>query len=152
MLMYLAANFINFLKRVHVSTTPTEMTFSVSRDHGLFEWAGTSLSSVFCQIRNFFSPRMWRMLFDIVRFNQYALDLLIAHHERRSKSCRNDEETIGDYLDRKGYSAAFRNDYLLPMTASVWSTSPDKCSLQFPARTLIRFLYAPNCRPNAIRY
>jgi len=27
------------------------------------------------------------------------------------------------------------------MTAAVWSTPPDKCSLDFPARTLIRFMH-----------
>lgn len=71
-----AANFIKFLNKVNVPIVPTEMTFSVSRDHGLFEWAGTSLDAVFCQRRHIFSPRMWRMIFDIVRFNQFALDLL----------------------------------------------------------------------------
>ena len=49
-------------------------------------------------------------------------------------------ETIGEYLDREGYSDAFRDDYLIPMTAAVWSTSPDKCTLEFPAVTLVRFM------------
>ena len=51
------------------------------------------------------------------------------------------EESIGKYLEREGYSDAFRDDYLIPMTAAVWSTSPDKCSLEFPAVTLVRFLW-----------
>lgn len=128
------------------------MTFGVSRDQGTFEWAGTSLGAVFAQRRNIFSLRMWRMIFDIVRFNQLALDLLYEedeseedpsgangagkiHHKPRR------QESIGDYLDREGYSDAFRDDYLVPMTACVWSTSPDKCSLEFPALTLVRFLW-----------
>ena len=135
-------------------TVPTEMTFGVSRDQGLFEWAGTSLAAVFAQRRNLFSPRVWRMIFDIIRFNQFALDLL--KDEERSEVYRNGngaangngkgvhqaekQETIGEYLDREGYSDAFRDDYLIPMTAAVWSTSPDKCSLEFPAVTLVRFM------------
>jgi predicted NAD/FAD-binding protein len=128
------------------------MTFGVSRNEGQFEWAGTSLSGVFAQRRNIFSPSMWRMIFDIIRFNQYALDVLseeveisniqsisAAHREPNSKS--NREETIGEYLCRNRYSDKFRDDYLIPMTACVWSTSPDKCSLEFPAATLIRFLW-----------
>lgn len=141
-----AANFINFLNKVNVQTEPTEMTFGVSRDQGLFEWAGTNLSAVFCQKRNLLSPRMWRMLFDVIRFNQFALDLLmqedvepVGRHEIMINST-DDAETIGEYLDREGYSDAFRDDYLIPMTAAVWSTSPDKCALQFPAVTLVRFL------------
>jgi predicted NAD/FAD-binding protein len=130
------------------------MTFGVSRDEGLFEWAGTSLAAVFAQRRNLLSPRVWRMIFDIIRFNQFALDLL--KEEERSQVYRNGngtangngkevhkadvQETIGEYLDREGYSDAFRDDYLIPMTAAVWSTSPDKCSLEFPAVTLVRFM------------
>ncbi|PHH92590.1 hypothetical protein CDD83_6651 [Cordyceps sp. RAO-2017] len=140
-------NFINFLKKLNVPTEATEMTFGVSRDQGLFEWAGTSLGAVFCQKKNLVSPRMWRMIFDIIRFNQFALDLLIEDdggptaENGTTRSLSSDVETIGQYLDREGYSDAFRDDYLLPMTAAVWSTSPDKCSLQFPVLTLVRFLW-----------
>ncbi|KAK5661430.1 hypothetical protein OQA88_11330 [Cercophora sp. LCS_1] len=135
-------NFINFLNKIGVPTAATEMTFAVSRDQGLFEWAGASLSSVFCQRGNIFSPRMWRMIFDIIRFNQYALNVLRDEEAGpKGKGVDRSEETIGEYLDRNGYSDAFRDNYLLPMTAAVWSTSPDKCSLAFPAVTLIRFLW-----------
>lgn len=108
------------------------MSFSVSRDQGRFEWAGSSLNTLFCQRGNLFSPSMWRMIFDIIRFNQFAVDVL------RTKVPA--EETIGEYLDREGYSNAFRDNYLIPMAAAVWSTSPDKCALEFPAATLVRFL------------
>ncbi|KAK3386911.1 hypothetical protein B0H63DRAFT_393025 [Podospora didyma] len=139
-------NFINFLKKVGVKAVQTEMSFAVSRDNGLFEWAGGGLGALFCQPGNIFSPRMWRMIFDIVRFNQFSLDVLAAN-DPGSKSAgggRNSvrpDETIGEYLEKNGYSDAFRDDYLIPMTAAVWSTSPDKCSLDFPAVTLIRFLW-----------
>ena len=85
-------------------------------------------------------------MFDVVRFNQFALDLLMQDEEDTrydGKGMLNGTaktETIGEYLSREGYSDAFRDDYLLPMTAAVWSTSPDKCSLEFPAVTLVRFL------------
>ena len=128
------------------------MTFGVSRDQGLFEWSGTSLSAIFAQKSNFFRPRMWQMIFDIVRFNQFALDLLSKEDESEidisgaNGSAKHvgkpaQQQSIGEYLDQEGYSEAFRNDYLIPMTASVWSTSPDKASLEFPAITLIRFLW-----------
>ena len=80
------------------------------------------------------------MLFDVVRFNQFAVDLLIAHDEGPEGHHPLDV-SIGDYLEREGYSAAFRDDYLLPMTASIWSTSADKCALDFPVLTLVRFLW-----------
>lgn len=111
------------------------MTFGVSRDQGLFEWSGTG-EGIFAQRKNIFSIRMWRMILDIIRFNQFALDLL--NEDPKSK---HSQQTIGEYLDRNGYSQAFRDDYLIPMTAAVWSTSPDKASLEFPAMTLIRFMW-----------
>ncbi|KAI0385326.1 amine oxidase [Hypomontagnella monticulosa] len=140
-------NFINFLKYIKVKTVPTQMTFAVSRDRGRFEWAGTSLDAIFCQRRNIFSPRMWRLIFDIIRFNQFALDLL-KENDSESYPLSSSPigsidpmETIGQYLDREGYSDTFRNDYLIPMMAAVWSTSPDKCNLEFPAVTAVRFMW-----------
>lgn len=91
---------------------------------------------------------MWRMLFDIIRFNQFSIDLLsrdeddIANLEVKSKPVDSVgyDLTIGQYLDQEGYSQAFRDDYLLPLAASIWSTSPDKCAMEFPALTFVRFL------------
>lgn len=86
---------------------------------------------------------MWRMVFDVIRFNQFALDLLTKDDSESMPtkgSSPRPGESIGAYLEREGYSDAFRDDYLIPMTAAVWSTSPDKCSLEFPAVTLVRFL------------
>lgn len=95
------------------------------------------------------------MLFDIIRFNQFALDLLIEDDAGRAtsgivngngngvhKSTHSRvEQTIGEYLEREGYSDSFRDDYLIPMTATVWSTTPDRCTLDFPAVTLVRILW-----------
>ncbi|PYH39774.1 NAD(P)/FAD-dependent oxidoreductase [Aspergillus neoniger CBS 115656] len=132
-------NFLNFLRAINVPTTPSEMSFSVSRfsDSGSFEWAGSSLRNLFAQRRNLFSLSMWRMVFDMVRFNHFAPDLLRLPDVDNTMS-------IGEYLEKEGYSAFFRDNYLIPLTASTWSTSPDKCNLQFPAVTLIRFLYNHN--------
>ncbi|KAL1623763.1 hypothetical protein SLS54_004224 [Diplodia seriata] len=128
-------NFIAFLKELNVETVETAMTFGVTRDEGAFEWSGTSLSSIFAQRQNLFRLSHWRMIFDIIRFNQFALDLL------QDDSGVDLDLSIGEYLDREGYSDSFRDDYLIPMTACVWSTGADKCALEFPALTLIRFLW-----------
>lgn len=141
-------NFLRFLKEVGVDTIETEMTFGVSRDHGAFEWSGEA-RGIFAQRRNLFRLRHWRMIFDIIRFNQFALDVLAEEDEGGIVRLGNPVKdrrrianmSIGDYLDGQGYSQGFRDDYLIPMTAAVWSTSPDKASLEFPVQTLIRFFY-----------
>ena len=126
------------------------MTFGVSRDQGAFEWAGASLSSVFAQPANLLRPKFWRMLYDIIRFNQLALSLLSDAYESEEDPTGSPDskgqsttrqESIGHYLEREEYSEAFKNDYLIPMTACVWSTSPDKAALNFPAVTLVRFMW-----------
>lgn len=54
-----------------------------------------------------FNPRLYRMLFDIFRFNLFALDFL--EEQKRSGT----DMSIGQYLTREGYSDAFKEDYLL---------------------------------------
>jgi predicted NAD/FAD-binding protein len=73
------------------------------------------------------------MLFDIVRFNTFASDILLENNE-------GPMESIGDYLVREGYSKQFCTDYLLPMTASVWANDVEQCRRDFPIGTLIRFM------------
>ena len=53
-----------------------------------------------------FNPRLYRMIFDVIRFNLFALDLL--KEEVRSGT----EMSIGEYLDRERYSDGFKEDYL----------------------------------------
>ncbi|TFY55666.1 hypothetical protein EVG20_g9232 [Dentipellis fragilis] len=121
-----------FLRRyTSVEILPTEMTFSVSRDKGAFEWAGKDPSTVFSQRKRLLDPRMWRMVYDVLRFNACATKILTEDYE---------DFSIGEYLEREGYSDGFRDDYLIPMTAAIWSTPPDVCALDFPAKTLIRFM------------
>ncbi|KAJ7454077.1 amine oxidase [Mycena galericulata] len=125
-------NFIKFLKLQAIKILPTEMTFSVSRDGGLFEWAGSNLMTIFCQPYRLIDPNMWRLIYDVLRFNACARSIITEESYS--------DYSIGDYLDREGYSDSFKDNYLIPMTACIWSTPPDKCALDFPARTLIQFL------------
>lgn len=136
------------------------MTFSVSRDMGAFEWAGNNLMTVFCQPSRLLDLEMWRLLYDVIRFNASAQRLIVELDSR--KSAKDEELSIGTYLEQNGYSDSFRDNYLIvnpflstlyrsdthhvrqPMTAAIWSTPPDKCALDFPARTLVSILL-PNC-------
>ncbi|EGO19192.1 hypothetical protein SERLADRAFT_418489 [Serpula lacrymans var. lacrymans S7.9] len=111
-------NFLRFLKQfVNVDILPTEMTFSVSRDKGLFEfeWAGNNLKSVFCQPSRVLEPRMWRLLYDVLRFNACARRLVTACNQ----TLEDHNMSIGKYLDREGYSLSFRDDYLIASLLSL---------------------------------
>jgi len=75
------------------------------------------------------------MLFDVCRFNAFASDVLLPENSDHS-------ETIGDYLKREGYSKQFTNDYLLPITGSIWGIDCGDVKHDFPVRTLVRYMYA----------
>lgn len=97
-------NFLAFLKHLKIPYAASDMSFSVSRDRGLFEWAGGSPLQLFAQGINLINPGHWRMVWDILRFNTGALELLRKGDET---------ESIGSYLDREGYSQSFVDNYLL---------------------------------------
>ncbi|KAH7040749.1 NAD/FAD-binding-like protein [Microdochium trichocladiopsis] len=134
-------NFMSFLNKLSLGTVHTPVTSSVSRDRGAFEWAGAGAGfrAIFSQRLNLLSLRMWRMLFDIVRFSQFASDLLREDDHRKGSASY--DETIGQYLDREGYSDAFRDEYLLPLAAGLWSTSPEKCAFELPVVMLVRYMW-----------
>ncbi|UOH84746.1 hypothetical protein LQV05_001559 [Cryptococcus neoformans] len=127
-------NFYRFVLDHSVELIKTTMSFSLSRDRGAFEWASNDLWSLFCQGSNFFKPRVYRMMWDIFRFHIFAKDLL-------SEKGESEQLSIGEYLDREGYSQSFKEDYLLPLTAGIWSIPPEKVALDFPAMALVRFFH-----------
>lgn len=123
-------NLVALLEHVGVDTRETEMSFSVSRDSGGLEYAGTDLASLFAQRLNVIRPGFWSMLRDLRRFYATApgdLERLAAH-----------PETLGEYLVRRNYGARFMDDHLLPMAAAIWST-PAGAMLDYPAASFIRF-------------
>jgi predicted NAD/FAD-binding protein len=87
------------------------MTFSVSRDGGLFEWAGSNLRTIFCQPSRLLDPNMWRLIYDVVRFNACSRRLIIGR--AKDSGAEVDTLSIGEYLDREGYSKSFRDNYLI---------------------------------------
>ncbi|CAG8448797.1 5126_t:CDS:2 [Funneliformis caledonium] len=129
-------NLLRFFQYKNVEYIPSEMSFSVSRNKGEFEWAGKNLFTVFVQPKNLLNLEMWKTVYDIMRFNFHATDLLELEDDHPEKKMN-----LGEYLKVHGYSSAFKDNYLLPMTAAIWSTPPDKCALDFPALTLIQFMH-----------
>lgn len=121
-------NLIGLFDALGVATKPTDMSFGVSIGEGRMEYAGGELAQMFAQPRNLLRARFWRMLADILRFYRAAPQLLAI----------TDNESLGDWLSRNRYSAAFVEDHILPMGAAIWSASVDGMRA-FPVRHFARF-------------
>lgn len=135
-------NFLRFLNLTRVEILNSDMSFSVTRflkgAYGGFEWAGGSPAALFCQGSNLLNPGHWRMVWDVIRFNQQSVDYLRLC---KQNPLEGEEISIGQWLDERGYSKSFRKNYLIPMTASIWSTAPETALSSFPALTLLRFMH-----------
>jgi uncharacterized protein len=141
-------NLIPMLAHLNVETAASDMSFGIkltdANDKSQLEWCGSNnLSTVFAQPSNIFKPAFLGMLRDLIRFNKEASLL--------SKKTPALTGTLGQYLLKHGYGRAFRDWYLVPMAACIWST-PTKRIDDFPLATFIAFcanhgLISVNNRP-----
>jgi uncharacterized protein len=122
--------FTGMLAELGVATQPTTMTFALRNERSGLEYNAGTNGGLFLQKRRALSPRHWRMVLDILRFYRSAPALLANP---------GDGPSLGDYLERHGYSAGFRDDHIVPMASALWS-SPSAQVLRFPAKYLVAFM------------
>jgi len=125
---------IQLFEQLGVEVTASEMSFSVQCREPALEWSGSNLDSVFAQRSNLLRPAFWGMLHDLLRFNRLATTLAARGEEAALA------QPIGEFLAQYRFGAAFRDWYLLPMVACIWSC-PTAQMLSFPISTLIRFCH-----------
>ena len=120
-------NLVRLFEELGVPTEPSDMSFSVSLGGGRFEYQARGLGLA-VQPSNLARSSYRRMIADIIRFS------------REAPQARLDPAlTTREFLDGDGYSAGFRQDFLLPMIACIWSSSLP-AMLDYPACAMIRFL------------
>jgi predicted NAD/FAD-binding protein len=125
-------NLTRLFRELDVKTKPTSMSFSVRHEPSGIEYNGAGLNRLFGQRRNLASPRFWRLLMRMSRFNAEAIQAL--------EDSTYSTYTIREYVRERGYGDDFLNLFLVPMSSAVWSTPPDRM-LDFPAMTLLRFFH-----------
>jgi predicted NAD/FAD-binding protein len=121
-------NFTNLLSHLGVKTVVTDMSFSVSDRDG-YEWSSDPWG-LFAWKRNLADKRFRGLLGEILHFNNVARKQIIADEIP--------EMSLGDWLDRHGFSEIFRSAYLLPMSAAIWST-PERLMLDYPVASYLTF-------------
>jgi len=112
-------------RELGVALQESEMSFSVACGECGLEWSGRR---PFAQARNAVSPRFHRFLLEVTRWLRTAVSTLDT----------SEGLSLGQYVERHGYSERFRTHFLVPLTSALWSTAPER-ALDFPAAYAIRF-------------
>ena len=123
-------NFTALLDHIGVETEPSCMSFAASIDGGRVEYSGQNVSSVFAKRSNAASPTFWKMLTDIPRFHRDARKALSGGF------CEH--ASLGDFVAERRYGRGFRDHFLKPMAAAIWSTPAIKV-LEYPALSFFNF-------------
>lgn len=116
-------------ERLNVRIEKSDMSFGFYDERSNIAYNGQSLGGLFFQKRNLFSLTHYKMIADILRFNRRANSDIDANSSALDVS-------LGEYLTP--YSHAFKERYILPMGAAIWSTPSSKMH-EFPARTFVQF-------------
>jgi uncharacterized protein len=121
---------VRLLDELGVVTEPSDMSWSLRCDRCDLEYAGDR-RGIAAQPRNLADPSYLRMIADIVRFNRLGRRIL---HDGRATAV-----PIGRFLEAAGFGPAFRDHYLLPMAAAIWSSGTGPIR-DFPLASLLAFL------------
>ncbi|CAN5658167.1 FAD-dependent oxidoreductase [soil metagenome] len=123
--------FVGLMRDIGIESQPSDMSLSSVCHACGVEFSSRGRGGLFATRSSAVRPDHWRMLRDVLRFHGDA---------RRTLDDGTDTATtLGDYLAARGFGRAFRNHFLIPITAAVWSTAPERV-LHFPVDYLLRFL------------
>lgn len=107
-------NFVKLLDRLSVPWQKSNMSFSVHCERTGLEYCPSSLNRLFAQRRNLGRPSFWKMVAEIFGFRRQLPKM----------AARSATVTLGQYLHEKGYSRTFREHFIIPMGAAIWSADP----------------------------
>lgn len=119
-----------FFRKLGVRIAKSDMSFSYYDQASGFQYASHSLKGVFADRRSLLDPSYLRMLGEIVGFNHRVSRMLDMNTLTGL--------TLGQFLKRFRFSDRFRQQYLFPMVAAIWS-APDLVVDRFPMLTFARF-------------
>ncbi|OKI00251.1 amine oxidase [Streptomyces sp. CB02923] len=123
---------VRLLAELGVTTQESEMSLSVRCEGCGLEYAGArGPAGLFARPHNALSPAYLRLLTQVPAFHRAARRHLTQGAEQGL--------TLGEFLDREGFSRYFRTHFMTPLVSAVWSC--DAATAQrYPAAYLFRFL------------
>jgi predicted NAD/FAD-binding protein len=121
---------IGLFDELGVETQPSDMSFASSCRACDVEFGTRGARGFFAQPSLAARPSYLRMFPDVLRFYRLAERILAGPRDPR---------TLGEFMDDAGFGPAFRDHFMVPITAAVWSTPPGR-TLEHPVYELLVFL------------
>ncbi|MFE5262176.1 NAD(P)/FAD-dependent oxidoreductase [Streptomyces coelicoflavus] len=126
-------NLLRLFDELGVATQESEMSMSVRCEGCGLEYAGArGPAGLLARPRNALHGPYLRMLAQVPRFHRAARGLLTDDADQSL--------TLGEFLDREGFSPYFRAHFMTPVVSAVWSCDA-ATALRYPAAYLFRFLH-----------
>ena len=123
-------NFLKLMDKLNIAMQPTEMSFSVRNNPLGLEYNGHNLNTLFSQRRNLLRPKFYRLIRDILYFNEAA--------KKAIEEGVAENITLDTFVNQQSLSDIFKNNYLLPMAAAIWSCSMEQAG-EFPLHFFLKF-------------
>ena len=123
-------NFLKLMDKLNIAMQPTEMSFSVRNNPLGLEYNGHNLNTLFSQRRNLLRPKFYRLIRDILYFNKAA--------KKAIEEGVAENITLDTFVNQLSLSDIFKNNYLLPMAAAIWSCSMEQAG-EFPLQFFLKF-------------
>jgi len=123
-------NLVKLFDFYNVAYEDSDMSLSVSNLNNKIEWSGQSLNTVFADRKRILDINFLKFLIDILKFNKFI--------KNNINELSTDKQPLGEWLKNKSFSEQFQENYILPMSAAIWSMSSNDV-LSYPISNLFSF-------------
>ncbi len=122
-------HFTQMIKQLNVDYEDSDMSFAVSNRETGLEYKASDVIGLFAQKKNFFNPKFFRMIYDIMRFYKQGPALLDP----------NDRQSVSNFFKENRYSHYFVQQHIMPMISALWSGDFDGIQ-NFPLQHMLSFM------------